>query len=178
MTVIMVIALLFSIPGNFSKMFPDFSTALPLFPSLVCTRVHCKWRRPRTVVPNQVAPRVAALSLKTWICSTMTESMSKKAGFLIASYGRPYLVWRKYTRCQPILLWCFVFVNKLTTSDFDSIQVLSCSGSFLLSGAPRICHHHNKLISDMVENTLSCNMRYVWPRSKYLLLRVIFTQTI
>ena len=30
----------------------------------------------------------------------------------------------------------------------------------------------------VVENTLSCNMRYVWPRSKYLLLRVIFTQTI
>ena len=30
----------------------------------------------------------------------------------------------------------------------------------------------------MVENTLSCNMRYVWPQSKYLLLRVIFTQTI
>ena len=28
----------------------------------------------------------------------------------------------------------------------------------------------------MVENTMSCNMRYVWPWSKYLLLRVIFTQ--
>ena len=39
-------------------------------------------------------------------------------------------------------------------------------------------HCDIKLQENVVENTLSCNMRYVWPRRKYLLLCVIFTQTI